>query len=258
MYLPRFNGSSMVSGLTRTGVRPLAALLVAASLSACVPVLMGGAVVGTAAVATDRRTAGIQLEDTSIDARIRGAISEHHGDKAQVTPSSYNRKVLLVGTVPDENTRNHIGRLAAAVENVEAVNNLISIGPTRSLSSAANDSLIASQVRAALLATNGLPSSAFSVTTHANVVYLQGRVSRSEGATAARVASKLKGVGKVVTLYEYISEEEARRTSGQPSGSKPGASSSTPAAGQSAAPAPQAGAAASGGGVQVIPIPAAP
>jgi len=257
MYLPWLNGRSMVSGLTRTGVRPLAALLVAASLSGCVPVLMGGAMVGTAAVATDRRTAGIQLEDTSIDARIRGAISEHHGDKAQVTPSSYNRKVLLVGTVPDENTRTHIGRLAAAVENVEAVNNLISIGPTRSLSNAANDSLIASQVRAALLATNGLPSSAFSVTTHANVVYLQGRVSRSEGDTAARVASKLKGVGKVVTLYEYISDEEARRTSGQPSGSQSGASLA-PAASQSVAPAPQAGAVTSGGGVQVIPIPAAP
>jgi len=258
MYLPWLNGRGMVSGLTRTGVRPLAALLVAASLSGCVPVLMGGAMVGTAAVATDRRTAGIQLEDTSIDARIRGAISEHHGDKAQVTPSSYNRKVLLVGTVPDENTRTHIGRLAAAVENVEAVNNLISVGPTRSLSNAANDSLIASQVRAALLATNGLPSSAFSVTTHANVVYLQGRVSRSEGDTAARVASKLKGVGKVVTLYEYISDEEARRTSGQPSGSQSGASSvSTPVTSRSAAPAPQ-GAAAPASGAQVIPIPAAP
>src|SRR5690606_23323623 len=125
----------------------------------------------------------------------------------------------------------HIGRLAAAVENVEAVNNLISVGPTRSLSSAANDSLISSQVRAALLATNGLPSNAFSVTTHANVVYLQGRVSRSEGATAARVASQLKGVGKVVTVYEYISDEEARRTSGQPLGSQSEASArSTPAA----------------------------
>ena len=257
MYLPWLSGRGMVSGLKRTGVRPLAALLVAASLSGCVPVLMGGAMVGTAAVATDRRTAGIQLEDTSIDARIRGAISEHHGDKAQVTPSSYNRKVLLVGTVPDENTKNHIGRLAAAVENVEAVNNLISIGPTRSLSNAANDSLIASQVRAALLATNGLPSSAFSVTTHANVVYLQGRVSRSEGDTAARVASKLKGVGKVVTLYEYISDEEARRTSGQPSGSQSGASSA-PVTKQTVAPASQAGAVTSSGGVQVIPIPAAP
>lgn len=257
MYLPRFNGSCMVSGLARTGVRPLAALLVAASLAGCVPVLMGGAVVGTAAVASDRRTAGIQLEDTTIDARIRSAISEHHGDKAQVTPSSYNRKVLLVGTVADENMRNHIGRLAAAVENVDAVHNLITVGPTRSLSSAANDSLIASQVRAALLATNGLPSSAFSVTTHANVVYLQGRVSRSEGATAARVASQLKGVGKVVTLYEYISDEEARRTSGQPSGSQSGAAS-TPVTSQAAAPATQAGAVSPGSGVQVIPIPAAP
>lgn len=247
-----------VAGTARAAwLRLAAALLLAAGLSACVPVLVGGAVVGTTAVATDRRTAGIQLEDQSIEARVRGEMSAHFGDKAQVTPSSYNRQVLLVGTVPDEATRNTAGRLAAAVENVAGVSNQLTVGAPHSLSAAANDSLISSQVRAAFIGTNGLPSNAFVITTHRNVVYLQGRVSPHEGETAARVASRLKGVGKVVTIFEYISEEEAQRTSSPSFESNGNPASGADAAGAASA-APAQAAPAGGSGAQAIPIPAAP
>jgi osmotically-inducible protein OsmY len=36
---------------------------------ACVPLLVGGAVVGTALMATDRRTTGTQVEDEGIELR---------------------------------------------------------------------------------------------------------------------------------------------------------------------------------------------
>src|SRR5690606_28086510 len=49
--------------------------------------------------------------------------------------------------------------------------------------------------------------------TFRGVVYLQGRVSKREGDLAARVASEVRGVTRVLTFYEYISEEEAARTS---------------------------------------------
>ncbi len=263
MYSPSPTVCGFWYGVARAGMRPLAALMVAASLAGCVPVLMGGAVVGTTAVATDRRTAGIQLEDKTIDARVRGEVSAHHGDKVQVTPSSYNRKVLLVGTVPDEATRNHVGRLAAAVENVQEVNNQLTIGLPQTFSSSANDSLISSQVRAAFIGTNGLPSNALVITTHRNVVYLQGRVSQAEGDTAARVAAGLKGVGKVVKIYEYISDEEATRTSSKSFGSETGgqapAAAAAPASSSyTTSASPQSSSLPAGGGAQVIPIPLAP
>jgi len=242
-------------GLARRATRPLAVLLAAAFLAGCVPALMGGAVVGTAAVATDRRTTGIQLEDKAIESRIRNTMSENFGDKVQVTPSSYNRNVLLVGTVPDQATSSRVARLTAAVENVAEVNNQLTVGSPNTLSAAANDTLISNQVRAAFLGTSGLASNAFVVTTHRNVVYLQGRVTPAEGDTGARVAAGLKGVGKVVKVFEYISEEQAQRTPSGVVGSDGDGKAN-------AAPAAQAGSTVSpvgtSGGVQVIPIPKAP
>lgn len=236
----------------RAGLRCATALALLAVLAGCAPVLVGSAVVGTTVVATDRRTAGIQLEDQSIEMRVRSAVSEHYGDAAQVTPSSYNRRVLLVGTVADESARERIGRIATAVENVASVNNQLTVDQRRTMSTAANDSLISSQVRAALIGTGGLPSNVFVITTHRNVVYLQGKVTQAEGKTAAEVASGLRGVQKVVTAYEHISEAEAHGTSDQPVQSNGTPTSSlAPASAPTATPQ-------NTGGAQVIPVPAAP
>ena len=46
----------------------LASVTLGASLSACVPIIVGGAVVGTM-VAIDRRTSGVQLDDQNIELR---------------------------------------------------------------------------------------------------------------------------------------------------------------------------------------------
>ncbi|MGE4334722.1 MAG: BON domain-containing protein [Pigmentiphaga sp.] len=232
-------------------------LAMAASATACVPVLVGSAVVGTTAVATDRRTAGMQLEDQSIELRIRNLLASEYGDDVRVTPSSYNGKVLLLGNAPDEATRERVGRIAGQVENVSGVVNQIEVGPPRPLSEAANDSLISGQVRAALIGTADLSSNAFVITTHRNTVYLQGRVTAAEGATAARVASGLRGVNRVVTLYEPISEEEASRfVSEPPPADAPGTGGqfvmSTPSG--EAAP-PNSGALPPDSGALAIPVP---
>jgi len=234
-------------------------LALAVSATACVPVLVGSAVVGTTAVATDRRTAGMQLEDQSIELKIRNLLSSEYGDKVRVTPSSYNGKVLLLGSAPDEATRERVGRIAGQVEHVSGVVNQIEVGEPRPLSDAANDSLITGQVRAALIGTADLSSNAFVITTHRNTVYLQGRVTAAEGETAARVASGLRGVNRVVTLYEPITEEEASRFVSQPPPADvPGTGGqvvvSTPS-GEAAAPPAGGAAVPADSGALAIPIP---
>ena len=69
-------------------------------LSACVPLIVGGAAVGGALVATDRRTSGAQLEDEGIELRSIGRINENLGSRVHVNVTSYNRQVLLTGEVP--------------------------------------------------------------------------------------------------------------------------------------------------------------
>ncbi len=48
-----------------------------------------------------------------------------------------------------------------------------------------------------------LNSQTIKIVTEAGVVYLMGIVSRNEGDRAARVASRVSGVMRVVTVFEY-------------------------------------------------------
>ncbi len=69
-------------------------------LSACAPLIVGGAAVGGALVATDRRTSGAQLEDEGIELRAASRIRQNLGERVHVNATSYNRQVLLTGEVP--------------------------------------------------------------------------------------------------------------------------------------------------------------
>ena len=75
-----------------------------ATLSACAPIVVGSAVMGSL-VATDRRTSGTQLDDETIELRGASQIREALGDRVHVNVTSYNRQVLLTGEVPSAQDR---------------------------------------------------------------------------------------------------------------------------------------------------------
>ena len=82
-------------------VLPVLVVGVAFVQSACVPLLVTGAVVGTAAVVTDRRTTGAQLDDEMIEDKNSLAIHERfRGGEFHINVTSYNGIVLLTGEVP--------------------------------------------------------------------------------------------------------------------------------------------------------------
>ena len=78
----------------------VAVILLTSLLTACIPLIVGGAVVGGTLVANDRRTSGAQLEDEGIELRSSSRIRTNVGDRVHVNVSSYNRQVLLTGEVP--------------------------------------------------------------------------------------------------------------------------------------------------------------
>ena len=89
----------------RFGAGPLAAasLALAALLAGCAPLIVGGAVVGGAMVATDRRTSGSQVDDEVIELKAKGRMGEAFpDDRVRINTTSYNRMVLLTGEVPSE------------------------------------------------------------------------------------------------------------------------------------------------------------
>jgi osmotically-inducible protein OsmY len=242
---------------TRSFTGPLILALAAAtvSLSACAPVVVGGAAAGTAVVVTDRRTSGVQLEDQNISFKVERAMSQKFGDTARISANAYNGQVLLTGDAPSEAVKDQATGLARGVESVKTVVNQITVTPLSPFSSRSNDTWITSKVRSELLNTKFVPSGSISITTDKGVVYLQGKVTQAEGEYAANATAGVGGVTKVVKLFDIISRDEAVRLSGSNASTPASSTSATPAQ----APIETGGAATDGSsagssGVQAIPI----
>ena len=195
----------------------------AVSLSACVPLMVGGAVVSTL-VATDRRTSGAQLEDEGIDLRTTSRIREALGDRVHININSYNRQVLLTGEVPNQQDKQTAEQIASRVENVRAIVNELAVLGNTTLQQRSSDALITAKVKAGLVDAKDLYANSFKVVTERGITYLQGKVSQREADRATEVARSVSGVLKVVRILEIVSEEELKRLLPQPapgSGNKP-------------------------------------
>jgi osmotically-inducible protein OsmY len=191
----------------------LLALLGAGALSACAPILVGGVMVGTAMVATDRRTTATQLEDNEIDVKAANRIQDVMGDKGEAGATSYNRVVLLTGEVPQASDKANLEQAIAHVENVQSVVNELSVGGfARSLSQRSNDSYTTTKVKTSLVDAKDLFSNSIKIVTYNGAVYLMGRVTEREADRAAEVARGVGGVTKVVKVFQIISEQELANT----------------------------------------------
>ncbi|BEU94828.1 BON domain-containing protein [Acidovorax sp. DW039] len=205
----------MKQTLNRTVCTVLAAAGLAAALSACAPLVVGGAVMGTM-MAVDRRTAGTQVEDEGIELRSANRLSESLGDRAHVNVTSFNRQVLLTGEVPTAQDRQRVEQIVMGVENVRSVVNDLAIMPSSSLSQRSNDTFITGKVRASLVDAKDITANAFKVVTERNIVYLMGRVTQREAQRATEIARGVSGVSKVVRVFEMITEEELRNIAPAP------------------------------------------
>ena len=184
----------------------VAAIAAATLLGGCVPLLVAGAVGGTALVATDRRSVGAQADDEAIELKVSNNIGTGYGDRVHVSVTSYNGVVLLTGEVPSQDLVGSIGEIARTTAKVRRVHNEITVGPVSDLGSRSNDTYITSKVKSRFVEAN----KAFSAThvkvvvTERQVVYLMGLVRRDEGDAAAQIAASTSGVVRVVKLFEYI------------------------------------------------------
>jgi osmotically-inducible protein OsmY len=186
----------------------VAAAMLAGSLSACVPILMGGAAVGGSLVVYDRRTSGAQLEDEGIELRGASRIRGTLGDRVHVNVHSYNRQVLLTGEVPSEKDKQLVEQIISGVDNVSSVVNELAVMTSPGLAQRSNDALITGRVKAALVDTKDLFANSFQVVTERGTTYLMGRVTQREADRGTAVAQSIPGVRKVVRIFEIITEAE--------------------------------------------------
>ena len=175
----------------------------AAQLSACVPVVVGGAAAG-GAVAADRRTSGIFVEDENIELKAVKFMETTLGESSHVNVTSYNRNVLLTGEVPNVAAKTSAETFVKSIQNVRAITNEITISPKTAISSRSNDTYLTSKVKTKFVTENQFPANIVKVVTENSVVYLLGIVNKTEADAAAEIARNTDGVNKVVKVFEYI------------------------------------------------------
>jgi osmotically-inducible protein OsmY len=196
--------------LNKSTASLLSTLVMCFGLASCAAPLMFGGVLGTAMVASDRRTTGIQLEDEGIEQRGASAMTENFGSKEHITITSYNRQVLITGQVSNDTVRRQAEQLVSRVQNVRAVVNELVVGPVATTSERANDAVLVAKVKAAMIDSEDVFANVFKIVGERGTVYMMGRVTQREAQRATEVVRGVSGVKRVVRVLEYITEDELR------------------------------------------------
>jgi osmotically-inducible protein OsmY len=202
----RTNHLKRMKRFTRNAV--LAALL-STQLSACVGLLVAGAVGGGATVAMDRRVARDQAADKRIEYHVSRVVANQFAS-AHVNSEVFNRAVLLTGEVPTQAIGLELESQVRAVNEVRQVYNELVVAEKSSFAARAADTAITAKVKAAFLRDNIIQSSAIITTTERGTVYLQGQVSQAEGTRAAELARNVGSVRQVIKLFDYLTEEQIK------------------------------------------------
>lgn len=183
-----------------------ASIIISATLvtqfTACVPVVVGGAAAG-GAMAADRRTSGIYVEDENIELKALKLMETNLGEHAHINVTSYNRNVLLTGEAPTAESKTKAESLVKEITNIRNITNEIAIGPKSSIGSRSNDSYLTSKVKTKFVTENKFPANYVKVVTENSVVYLIGIVTQAEAEAASEIARNTNGVTKVVKVFEY-------------------------------------------------------
>ena len=188
--------------------RALAMVVMLLTLTGCA-VMAVSAVVVTASAVHDRRSVETVVDDQRLSLAVRQTLnrSNRFAGKASFDVSTYNGWVLLTGEVETADMVEHATALISDLSNVRRLFNELEVGPTNTLRQTSRDGWISLQVKAAIADIKDLPgfdASHVKITTRSQVVYLQGLVSEQESARIVDQARQVRGVDKVVVVFELM------------------------------------------------------
>ncbi|MDX1381462.1 MAG: BON domain-containing protein [Xanthomonadales bacterium] len=185
----------------------LAGMLAISVLQGCAAVA-AGAVVTTIWIANDDRTTGTLIDDQGIQVQALNELYalDEIGDQDRIKVESYNGVVLLIGEVTDESKKELATRTVQPLGGVRRVVNELAIQEQPDLGDRSEDRLLSTRVNSALATNNtikGFDATRVSVSTARNTVYLMGLVTRAEGDAVTEVVRNVRGVERVVKVFEY-------------------------------------------------------
>lgn len=190
---------------TRALIAAGLALIVALS-TGCAGVVVGGAA-ASASAASDRRTAGSLIDDQLIELKATQFLHEDEALANQVHANftSYNGLLLISGEAPTESLKLGVTNLVSNIPKVRQVYNELTLAAPSTLLSRSNDTYLSAKVKTALIADEYISAHSVKVVSESGTVFLMGLVTRSEADRVTQVVRQVKGVQRVVKLFEYIS-----------------------------------------------------
>ena len=195
---------TLKNNLKRLGV----AAILAVSLSGCVTALVAGAAIATIDIIHDRRSAGEYLDDNTIELSARNYLlsTPEIRAAAHVKPTSWNGILLITGEVDDEQIKRDMIANFKEIDGVRQLVDETTITGKTALIARTNDAWITTRVKTRLLTKTGLDANRVKVITTRGSVYLMGIVTEEEATRATELARTVKGVARVVKVFEYTSE----------------------------------------------------
>ena len=185
-------------------------------LAGCFGLAVTGAAVGTMAV-LDRRSLGAQTEDQAIELRGLRELNQeiNNSETGSISITAFNRRVLLSGQADTAATRQKAEEVVRSrVPNIRDIFNEVEVVGAADFATRTKDTSLTARIKAGLVRERNLSANAIKVVTERSTVYLMGLVTHPEGERAAIISSRVSGVTRVVTLFEYITEEELAKILG--------------------------------------------
>ncbi len=179
------------------------AVLSLLTLTACAPLIIGGAVTAVA-LTEDRRTGGAFVDDENIENRALLRVKSRFGDQVHINITSYNRQVLLSGEANSDAVKRGVEEEVSTVLGIKRIFNEMVAGPQAGVIAVSNDTRLTTIVKTRFLEANRFQANHVKVVTEAKVVFLMGIVKRTEADAATQLASTTSGVSRVVRLFEYL------------------------------------------------------
>ena len=159
--------------------------------------------------APERRTFGTFVDDQAAELAIVDTLYSRpeFDERDHIKVEAHNRTLLLAGEISSEEKKALATRVASELKAIDRVVNELAVMPPADLSEKSSNSYITAKVNARLALRNpidGREGGRIKVMTARGIVYLMGSVTREEGDAVAEAIRDVRGVVKVVKVFDYI------------------------------------------------------
>jgi osmotically-inducible protein OsmY len=199
----RFVSASRMSQVTVASV--LSATLLVSGCSTFIAANSGTESVG---IAASDRTWGQIFADNSIEktASINLYKLDPRFKLSRVNITCFHGVVLLTGQVPDANLKRLASDNVKAMDDVKAVQNYLTVGDEIGYDQIIQDGITTANVRKNFLLLKGFKDSRVKVVTENNVVFLMGKLPKSDVDWLLETLQRTPNIARIVTLIDILPE----------------------------------------------------